>query len=30
MPAEFQAAREFALYALADAGHNHNVEPGRK
>jgi alpha-beta hydrolase superfamily lysophospholipase len=30
IPAEFPTSRDVALFVLAGAGHNHNVEPGRE
>jgi alpha-beta hydrolase superfamily lysophospholipase len=30
IPAEFPASPDVTLYVLAQAGHNHNVEPNRR
>jgi hypothetical protein len=30
IPAEFPASGDITLFVLQDAGHNHNVEPGRE
>lgn len=30
IPGEFPASRDITLFVLAEAGHNHNVEPGRR